>query len=397
MPTLPPSPQKIAGMYTAEPSASVCSKEAEMISSYGDHTLTFFALTPENRRFLAPHGAGLVHYRLTRKVAVVPGSPICAPEARVQVTRSFLDFCSRMHWRVAFYQASAEYFAICHALNLRVFKMGEEAIIHPQTFTLQGAVLANVRTSCRRAAREGVHIHWYEGIPPAEVMQQLASISNAWLQCKGGKLAAETGFSTGTLHDLVQSAELADMIANRAAPSNAPLQVVPRFVTGVATTHTGQVCAFVTFTPIYGFLTAHMTAANERVGKPGWGWALDLMRRIPETPPGVMELLLVQAIGRFRSCGAQVVSLGLAAMADTRQEMSPGERRLARFLPDRLGLLESRQTLFRFKQKFHPCWESRYLVANTTVALPGIALALLRLRNYPAGRWTRLLSRAMPL
>ena len=111
----------------------------------------------------------------------------------------------------------------------------------------------------------------------------------------------------------------------------------------------------------------------------------------PGAPPGVIELLLVRAIERFRSCGAHRVSLGLVAMADTRQEMTPGQRQLARFVTNRLHLLESRQTLFNFKQKFHPSWESRYLVTNTRLALPKIALAVLRLRNYAGGGVTRLL------
>lgn len=394
--SMPKIPQPIAGPYADEPSTSVCSTEAELLYAYGGHALAFFDLTPENRRFLAPHGAGLVTYRLTRRVAVVPGDPICAPEAIEQVTRSFLDFCAGQHWRVAFYQASAEHFVTYHALKLRAFKMGEEAIIHPQTFTLHGSALANVRTSCRRAERDGVHLQWYEGIPPAEVMQQLESVSGTWLQLKGGKLAAEMGFSTGKLHDLVASAELAERIANVATPSIDAPTAVPRFVTGVATTRSGQACAFVTFTPIYGLHIGQTTAADERQEKLRWGWALDLMRRTPDAPPGVMEWLLVQAIERFRSSGAQVLSLGLVAMADTLHDMTPGERRLAGFLPERLGLLENRRTLFNFKQKFDPCWESRYLVANTTVALPKIALALLRLRNYQGGRLTRLLTTAIP-
>ena len=125
----------------------------------------------------------------------------------------------------------------------------------------------------------------------------------------------------------------------------------------------------------------------------GWGWALDLMRRITRCTTGSMELVLVRAIERFRSCGAQVVSLGMVAMADTRQEMTPGRRRLISFMTDRLGLLETRATLFNFKQKFHPCWESRYLVTNTTLALPNIALSVLRLRNYSGGRLARLITR----
>ncbi len=116
------------------------------------------------------------------------------------------------------------------------------------------------------------------------------------------------------------------------------------------------------------------------------------MRRAPDAPPGVIELLLVRAIERFRLCGAHIVSLGMVAMADTRQEMAPSQRQLATFVTDRLHLLESRHTLFNFKQKFHPCWESRYIVINSTLALPKIALAILRIRNYAGGRSRSLFS-----
>jgi phosphatidylglycerol lysyltransferase len=104
-----------------------------------------------------------------------------------------------------------------------------------------------------------------------------------------------------------------------------------------------------------------------------------------------MELLLVGAMERFGSYGAQVLSLGLVALADISQEMTAVERKLVRFATDRLHLLENHETLFNFKQKFHPYWESRYLVTNTTLALPKIALAVLRLRNYSGGGVTRLL------
>src|SRR5260221_9385560 len=131
------------------------------------------------------------------KAAVVLGDPVCRPEAREQVTRSFLDICAQHRWRVAFYQASPEYLAAYRSLHLRTFKMGEEAILHPQTFTLQGSALANVRTSCRRAEREGVRIQWHEGVTPLEGMQHLEDISRVWLGQKVGKQAAERGFGMG--------------------------------------------------------------------------------------------------------------------------------------------------------------------------------------------------------
>ncbi len=368
--------------YPKEQLVQVPHPEAELIRDYGSHTLAFFGLAPENLHFLAPSREGLVNYRLTSNVAVMLGDAVCAPQACEQVTQSFLDFCALHDWQVAFYQASSEHLTTYRALKLREFKMGEEAIIHLQTFTLRDPALANVRTSCRRAEREGVVIHWYEGVPPAEVMQQLEHISSSWLERKAGKHAREMSFSTGRLDELVAIAEQAETVASISTASNAS----PRLVTAVATTSAGKACAFVTFIPLYGLLT---------VQGDGWGWTLDLMRRAPDAPPGVIELLLVRAIERFRSCGAHRVSLGLVAMAVTRQEMTPGQRQLARFVTNRLHLLESRQTLFNFKQKFHPGWESRYIVINSTLALPKIVLAVLRLRNYSGGGLMKLIKSGM--
>src|SRR5258707_12134319 len=130
--------EKMIGLSPSERRAHFPSREAELMRAYGSNSLAFFGQALENSHFLAPDGAGLVHYRLVNKVAVVLGDPVCAPETGEQVTQSFLDVCARHHWRVAFYQASPAYLTTYRALNLHAFKMGEEAMIHPQTFTLDG-------------------------------------------------------------------------------------------------------------------------------------------------------------------------------------------------------------------------------------------------------------------
>ena len=352
-------------------------REEELTSSYGNHTLAFFGLAPENLHFVTPDGKGIVNYRLTRNIAVVLGDPVCAPEDVEHVTSNFLNFCVQQKWHVALYQVYPQYLAAYRKLKLRAFKMGEEAMLNPQTFTLQGSALANVRTSCRRAEREGITIQWYEGIPPTEVFQQLDQLNNIWLQERAG--ATETGFSVGRFDEIVTFAERADMIATRSGhTSSLSQEAIPRFLTAVAYTSTGTACSFMTFTPVY-------SSSIDAAPSGEWGWTLDIMRRTSETPPGVVELLLVHALERFRSQGATVLSLGLVAWSDTLNEILPLQRELASFVTDRLHLLETHDTLFKFKQKFHPRWESRYIVARLSLSLPRVALGVLRVRNYSHG------------
>ncbi|EFH80776.1 bifunctional lysylphosphatidylglycerol flippase/synthetase MprF [Ktedonobacter racemifer] len=362
--------------------------EVDLLRLYGSHSLAFFGLAEEFEQFLAPGEQGLIAYRVVNRVAVALGDPLCAPQAVEAVTRSFLAFCRARGLRVAFYQASPDYLALYRVLNLHAFKMGEEAMLFPQTFSLQGPALAKVRTRCRHAQREGVQIQWYEGVVPAAVMQQLVSISDAWLESKGGRQAEETGFSTGKCSEIQTHARRADRLIGLLIPSHGALPALP-LVTGVALTRSGQACAFVTFTPIYGVATG-----EEGTGQ-RWGWALDLMRRTADAPSGAMDLLLVQALERFRARGAHRASLALVALADTRQEMAQPWRSLVDLVARHLALFEQRQTLLRFKQKFAPCWESRYLVVDSRLALPKVALAVLRLRHYSGTGFVRLLTRSI--
>src|SRR5205085_3517794 len=185
--------------YPKEEVAEACDTKAELTRYYGSHTLAFFGLAQQNLHFLSPGEEGLVNYRLASNVAVVLGDPVCPPEAFERVTRSFLDFCTLRNWRVAFYQTYPEHLSTYRTLKLRAFKIGEEAIINPQTFTLSGPAMANVRISARRAERDEVVIHWHVGVPSVEGMHQLEQISNAWLEHKDGQHASEMRVSVGGL------------------------------------------------------------------------------------------------------------------------------------------------------------------------------------------------------
>ncbi|HTK07992.1 MAG TPA: phosphatidylglycerol lysyltransferase domain-containing protein [Ktedonobacteraceae bacterium] len=358
--------------YQRERNEQMHAKAWELIKTFGVQTMAFFALDARNMRYIAPGGEGVVNYRLIGDTAVVVGDPVAAPEARERVLKQFLSLCALKDWRMAVYQARADDLPLYRKLRLTVMKIGEEALLHPQTFLLKGAAMANVRTSSRRAEREGVFLDWYEGEPPREVLALLQELSQTWLQGKGSKQNNEMGFSMGRLSELCEAGRRSEQIAMPVAQEQG---ATPCLMLAVARNRGGVPCAFMSFTPIYGCLRIDEDGKYVRMG---WGWALDLMRRVPDAPPGVMELLIVQAVERFRDAGAEIFSLGMVGLADTRQEMSPGQQNLARLATEHIQWLETHRSLLQFKQKFQPTWESRYVIASSALALPKVGIALLR-------------------
>src|SRR5690348_3491174 len=99
---------KVVDTYQKEQCAQVSHEEAELTRDYGNHSLAFLGLAPENLHHLAADGEGLVNYRQTSKAAVVLGDPVCSPQAFERVTRSFVKVCALQKRRVVFYQAYAE-------------------------------------------------------------------------------------------------------------------------------------------------------------------------------------------------------------------------------------------------------------------------------------------------
>jgi phosphatidylglycerol lysyltransferase len=323
---------------------------ADLAHQYGTNSISYFALETGKSHFFSASRSCVVSYVLQGNVAVVAGDPIGPAEEMCAAVRQFTAFCQEQDWTMVFWQAREAFTDIYRRAGLHILKIGEDAVIDTHAFTLSGKAMANVRSSAKRAEKEGLHVVFYRGqVENAEHLAQLERISQQWLARKGG---AEKGFSMG-----------------RFDPHGDPEQV-----TAVAVSDAQIVQAFVTFVPIYG--------RN--------GWGLDLMRRSEEAAPGTMELLLVRSIEYLRKQGADMVSLGLAPMSNATQRDANLLYTSIDFLGRLFGNPERGQALFNFKKKFQPVWEERYLVFSSTLTLPKVGWALYNAHQYRAPQIKRL-------
>lgn len=313
-----------------------------LIDQFGEDPMNSFALLPDKRFFFSEDGKGVVAYSLWRNFAVTLADPICEPERLGDMIHSFSRFCRRQDWIPVFYCLHVRNRPLYDEHGLITFKVGEDARLMMDDFSLQGGKFQNLRTAGNRARKENLTFTWYDARPTPDhgIEAQMKVISDGWLQAKHG---GEMTFDLGHFN--------LDEIRTNGA--------------GVVRNAEGRVEAFATW----------------RDYSKGTGRALDLMRGTPEARNGgLMDFLILESIEHFRRQGGCVeISLGNAPLADVRNE-SDGEpnrqERATRFLFENFDRFYGYKSLFSFKRKYHPEWQGRYLAYPPGVALPMIGLAI---------------------
>lgn len=319
----------------------------DIIRRHGNRTLASFAVEPENNHFLTADGTSTVAYRISTSVAITVGDPIGPHESLETAVDEFLAFCRKHDWLPCFYEVAETDLAVYRARGLRTLKIAEEALIHLGDFDLRSSKLKRLRNSITKVEREnpGIHVELLDGPIPGEIKDQLQDISEQWLSRKG---SPEMGFTMG-----------------RFDPATLARQKL--FVALIA----GRVLGFVTWRTFAG-----------------GGHSLDLMRYAANAPKCLMDYLIAQSLLHFQKEGHKFASLSNAPLANVspEDEFSLLDRGVKLLFENVRGIYEYK-SLFQFKKKFAPAWESRYLVFPSLETLPRIAVALLRVhRQRPLER-----------
>jgi len=101
--------------------------------------------------------------------------------------------------------------------------------------------------------------------------------------------------------------------------------------------------------------------------------SLDLMRFVPEGPSGIMDFLFVELMQWAKREGYRWFNLGMAPLAGlTSRRQAPLWNRFGALVFGRGERFYNFQGLQRYKDKFDPEWEPRYMAVPGGIALPVI-------------------------
>jgi phosphatidylglycerol lysyltransferase len=286
----------------------------------------------DKRILFSDCGQAFVMYAQHGHSLVALFDPVGPQNIWPELLEKFMAVAREQGCRPVFYQVSKAFLPHAFDSGLRPYKLGEQAVVDLARFDLKGGAWLKLRRSINRAERDGLEFSMLPACEVPQVIDELLSVSRAWLASHN---ASEKGFSLGTFDPAYVKA--------------GPVAVIRL---------EGRIVAF-----------ANILEANSH------GDAfIDLMRHVPDTHRGMMDLLFVRIMEHMKARGFVTLNLGMAPLAGLADHhYAPLWNRLGREIFEFGERFYNFRGVQAFKSKFDPVWQPRYLV----VAGRGLPIASL--------------------
>lgn len=298
----------------------------------GNDSLSYFATRRDKQTVFSADGRAAITYRLVGSVCLASSDPVGDPACWGAAIDAWMRQVRTYGWIPAALSVSEEGARAFARAGLSITRMGDEAVLVADRFSLDNTSLTQVRRTYQRVLKAGytVRVRRHRDLSGAELVQ-VHDLADAW---RHGKV--ERGFSMA-LNRLGDPADGCCLLVSAHGPD-------------------GKIVGLLSFVP--------------------WGRtgvSLDLMRRCPDAPNGMVEFMVASLMERAGEYGISRVSLNFAMFRhvfDNAQRFgaSPWDRFASRSLGylDRFLQLER---LYRFNLKFAPQWVSRYMAFEPTLAM----------------------------
>ncbi|MBL8201665.1 MAG: bifunctional lysylphosphatidylglycerol flippase/synthetase MprF [Chromatiales bacterium] len=307
------------------------------------------ALTGDKHLLFAGGDRAFLMYRITGRSWIALGDPVGPRECWEELAWRFRELVDEHGGRTVFYEVSGDGLPLYLDLGLTLTKLGEEARVSLADFSLEGRGRAELRSARRRAERDGVtfEIVMPPGVPA--VMPELEKISAQWLEEKS---VEEKGFSLGFF--------------SPGYLANFPLALVRRQGTPVA------------------FANLWASGGREEL-------SVDLMRFGADAPHGAMDFLFTELLIWGQAQGYAWFNLGMAPLSGLEEHpLAPAWHRVGNLVFRYGEHFYNFSGLRRYKAKFDPVWQPRYLASPGGLALPRVLLDVSTLISGGVrGIWSR--------
>ena len=301
---------------------------AILASAEDDEAWSNLALRGDKRFLFSPSGGSFLMFGVRGRSWIALGAPVGRRDERLELLWRFRELADAHAARPGIYGVGPADLPDLVELGFSIQKVGESAAVPLESFSLEGRRRGNLRRSWRKTGEEGAQ---FEVIPVGVdcMFDELKQVSDQWLANHAG---GEKSFSMGGFE--------------RAYIAEFPIALV----------RVGrEVLAFATL----------WTTASRRT------FSIDLMRYADDAPKDVMDYLFVELLNWGREQGYQAFDLGMAPLAGLEDRpLAPIMSRVGRLMFERGEEIYNFRGVHRFKDKYDPVWQPRYIAAPNKWTIP---------------------------
>lgn len=312
------------------PDESELARATPLIKHYSS-AQAHLALMGDKSLLFDPDGKAFLMYGIEGRSWVAMGDPVGHDErARQELVWTFRERCERGGGWPVFYQVTPADLDLYLEVGMSLLKIGEEARVLLEHFNLDGKSKKTLRGTVNKLHREGLRLEVVAAQHVPALLPKLKSVSDAWLR---DKRTREKGFSLGAFDERYLS--------------RTPMAVVWQDDKPVA------------------FANLFLCEDSKEEA------SVDLMRQLPDGPTGLMDYLFVELMLWAKAEGYRWFNLGMAPLSGLQsRRQAPLWNRFGALIFGRGERFYNFQGLHRYKDKFDPEWEPRYMAVPGGIALP---------------------------
>jgi len=302
-------------------------KVLKLMEYYGADSEDYFKLWPQDKYYyFADNEDAALAYGVKKGVALVLADPVGNTASFKQLIVNFVDMAWSNDWQVSLVHVSDQYLDFYKDLGFKTQLIGQEAKLDIAHFINNVNKNKYFRNINNRFAKMGYQVVFYSPPYNDDFIAKLKDISNDWLSKPG---RAERGFVMGYFSSqYIQNCQIAVLLDSQ-----------KKFI------------AFINLIPSSSFNTTEMT--------------YDMLRTASEAPANSSDYLICGVISELFAKGYSYFNMGLSPLVGL-EESSDDQNmlitRVMKFAYINGDRFYSFKGLFRFKDKYDPQWENRYLL-----------------------------------
>jgi lysylphosphatidylglycerol synthetase-like protein (DUF2156 family) len=314
-----------------------------IVARHGRGTLDYFALRDDKAHLRV--GDSVVAYSVQGGICLVSPDPIGPVEDRAKVWSELRRFAESHGWPVAVLGVSEDWLPIYEADGMGSLYVGDEALVDPSTFKIDGGKAKGLRHAVNRAVTAG---YTFELRDPSCLEPELeAALRRVLTESRRGGVERGYAMTLGRVFD----------------PADRGLLL------GIAFEPSGEPAAFCQFVPAPGIN----------------GWSLDLMRRSDRPHPNsISDFVVVSTILAIRDWGATGLALNFATLrAVLAGEAGDGwSTKIQALVARQLSGSMQIESLWKHNAKYRPAWQPRFAVYDGAENIVPSALAVARAESF---------------